>query len=243
MEESLLPNSFSVRWSPGDLAARNILVDDELSFRIIDCEFAHKTHFHKEDWLRLSVFSSGSFKEITSVKERLAEVEPWYHIYLYLRQTWLNKLIWKNSEYHCFAGEDLYNTLNLTGKYDADNESFSLLIRGILNASRNSLVEFSVEKKIRLQKEKELDSEKKLRLQKESELDSEKELRFHKESELNSEKEIRLQTERELDSEKGIRLQTERELDSEKKLRLQTERELDSEKKLRSQTESELESE
>ena len=49
MEDSLLPQSFSKRWSPGDLAARNILVDDELSFKIIDCEFAHKTHFHNED--------------------------------------------------------------------------------------------------------------------------------------------------------------------------------------------------
>jgi GT2 family glycosyltransferase len=226
LEESLLPQSFSVRWSPGDLATRNILVDDELSFRIIDCEFAHKTHFHKEDWLRLAVFSSGSFKEIASVKERLDQVEPWYHIYLYLRQTWLNRLIWKDYEYQCFAGKDLYNTLNLTGRFDTNNEGISLLIRGILDASRKSLVEISVEKEIRLQKESELDSEKELRLQKESELNSEKELRLQKEIELNSEKELRLQKESELDSEKELIFQIEKELDNEKHLKITKEAEL-----------------
>ena len=63
LEDSLLPKSFSVRWSPGDLAARNILIDDDLNIRIIDCEFAHQTHFHDEDWIRLAAFSSGNFKE------------------------------------------------------------------------------------------------------------------------------------------------------------------------------------
>ena len=55
LEDSLLPKSFSVRWSPGDLAARNILIDDNLNIKIIDCEFAHQTHFHDEDWIRLAV--------------------------------------------------------------------------------------------------------------------------------------------------------------------------------------------
>ena len=226
LEESLLPQSFSVRWSTGDLAARNILVGDDLNFRIIDCEFAHRTHFHDEDWIRLAVFSSGNFKETPSVKQRLDRVDPWYHIYLCLRQTWLNRTIWQNDEYKHFASEDLYTTLKLTESFGTFNKNDSLLIHGILDASRKSIINISEEKEIRIQKENELDAEREFRLQKENELDAEREFRLQRENELDAEKELRVQKESELDDEKLSKLQKENELDAEKQIRLSKEEEL-----------------
>ena len=243
LEESLLPQSFSVRWSPGDLAARNILVGDDLNFRIIDCEFAHQTHFHDEDWIRLAVFSSGNFKETPSVKQRLDRVDPWYHIYLYLKQTCLNRKIWQNDHYHHFVSEDLYTILKLTESFGTNNKKVSLLIHGVLEAARRSLNEISIEIDIRIQKENELDTEKQLRLSKENELDAEKQLRLSKESELDAEKQLRLSKESELDAEKQLRLSKESELDAEKQLRLSKESELASEKQLRVQKENELDAE
>ena len=198
LEDSLLPKSFSVRLSPGDLAARNILVDNHLNFRIIDCEFAHKTHFHEEDWVRLAVFSSGNFKGTPSVNQRLDQVDPWYHIYLCLRQTWLNRTIWQNDDYQDFASYDLYTILKLTESFGTNNKNVSLLIHRILDAAQKSLNEITIEKKIRIQKENELDAEKQLRLSKESELDAEKEFRVQIENELDAEKQLRVQKENEL---------------------------------------------
>jgi glycosyltransferase involved in cell wall biosynthesis len=242
LEDSLFPKSFSIRWSPGDLAARNILIDNELNFRIIDCEFAHKTHFHDEDWIRLVVFSADSFKEIPSVREILDRVDPWYHIYLYLRQTFLNRTIWQNDEYQNFASEDLYTILKLTKSFSTNSTNISLLIRGIIEASRKSLIEISEEKHTRLQKEKELNTAKQVRSQKESELDAEKQLSSQKESELDAEKQLRSQKESELNAEKQLRSQKESELDAEKQLRFQKESELDAEKQLRLTKEAELHS-
>ena len=243
LEDSLLPKSFSVRWSPGDLAARNILVDNEHNFRIIDCEFAHQTHFHDEDWIRLAVFSSGNFKETPSLKQRLEQVDPWYHIYLPLRQTWLNRTIWQNDEYQHFASEDLHTVLKLTESFGTNNKNVSLLIHGVLDAARRSLNEISIEKDSRIQKEKELAAEKQLALSKQRKLDQEKQLRLSKQSELDAEKQLRLSKESELDAEKQLRLSKESELDAEKQLRLSKESELASEKQLRVQKENELDAE
>jgi glycosyltransferase involved in cell wall biosynthesis len=240
LEDSLLPQFFSKRWSPGDLAARNILIDDNLNIRIIDCEFAHQTHFHDEDWIRLAVFSSGSFKATPSVEKRLERVKPWYHIYLWLRQTWLNRTIWQNDDYKHFASEDLYTVLKLTESFGTNNKNVSLLIHGVLEAAQISLNEISIENDIRIQKENELDAEKQLRLSKENELDAEKQLRLSKENELDAEKQLRLSKENELDAEKQLRLSKERELASEKELRLQKEDDLNCERQSRLSLENEL---
>ena len=147
LEYSLPDQPFSVRWSPGDLAARNILVDNHLNFRIIDCEFAHKTHFHEEDWVRLAVFSSGNFKGTPSVNQRLDQVDPWYHIYLCLRQTWLNRTIWQNDDYQDFASYDLYTILKLTESFGTNNKNVSLLIHRILDAAQKSVNEITRKKR------------------------------------------------------------------------------------------------
>ena len=240
LEDSLLPQSFSKRWSPGDLAARNILIDDNLNLRIIDCEFAHQTHFHDEDWIRLAAFCSGNFKETPSVKQRLEQVDPWYHIYLCLRQTWLNRTIWQDDDYKHFASEDLYTVLKLTESFGTNNKNVSLLIHGVLEAARRSLNEISIEKDSRIEKENELDAEKQLRLSKENELDAEKQLRLSKENELEVEKELRLQKENELEAEKQLRVQRESELDVERLLKRKIQDELNSKKQIRLSLENEL---
>ena len=240
LEDSLLPKSFSVRLSTGDLSARNILVDNDLNFRIIDCEFAYKTHFHEEDWVRLAVFSSANFKGTPSVNQRLEQVDPWYHIYLFLRQTWLNRTIWHNDDYKDFASYDLYTILKLTERFGTNNKNVSLLINRVLDADRKSLKDIIIEKEIRIQKENELDAERQLRLSKENEFDAEKEFRVQIENELDAEKQLRVQIENELDAEKQQRVQIENELDVEKQLRVQKENELDAEKQLRLYKEKEL---
>ena len=240
LEDPLLPKSFSIRWSPGDLAARNILIDDDLNIRIIDCEFAHQTHFHDEDWIRLAAFSSGNFKETPSVKQRLEQVDPWYHIYLCLRQTWLNRTIWQDDDYKHFASEDLYTVLKLTESFGTNNKNVSLLIHGVLEAAQISLNEISIEKDIRIEKENELDAEKEFRLQRENELDAEKQLRVQRENELDAEKQLRFSKENELDAEKQLRLSKESELASEKELRFQKEDDLNCERQSRLSLENEL---
>ncbi len=56
------------RWSNGDLAARNILVSKDGQFRIIDWEFAKKTHFADEDWVRLKFYSKLTIKIMLAFK-------------------------------------------------------------------------------------------------------------------------------------------------------------------------------
>ncbi len=40
------------RWTNGDLIARNVLVDEQGAVRLVDYEFAARTHFFAEDWWR-----------------------------------------------------------------------------------------------------------------------------------------------------------------------------------------------
>ena len=82
----------TIRWSTGDLAARNILVNKNNDFRIVDCEFAWKTHFHQEDWVRLSKFSVGKFSEhpfVTGISDKITFPVKLIN---FLKQTNLNPL-------------------------------------------------------------------------------------------------------------------------------------------------------
>ena len=73
IKESLLPYlreksaSFApkIRWSNGDMAARNIILSENGDFRIIDCEFAQRTHFFDEDWVRLRRYSHPPFSSLS----------------------------------------------------------------------------------------------------------------------------------------------------------------------------------
>jgi GT2 family glycosyltransferase len=53
-----LAGPFRIRWTNGDLIPRNVLVDQEGNVRLVDYEFAARTHFFAEDAWRWRTFSS-----------------------------------------------------------------------------------------------------------------------------------------------------------------------------------------
>lgn len=175
----------TIRWSTGDLAARNVLVNDSLDFRIIDCEFAHKTHFHDEDWIRLSSFSNPKFNNLPVIKEKLGTIAPFLTVYHLLRQTILNQHIHTGPTYKNFAGADLLRAILHTQEYSVvDSEKKPFLVKGISTAiqnSANALAKERVQKKIL---DEILDKEKECRSTIESELALEKLNSANKESRL-----------------------------------------------------------
>lgn len=101
----------TIRWSQGDLAARNILVNANNDFRIIDCEFATNTHFHEEDWLRLSKFSAGKFCKHPFVRGISQEITFPVKLINLLKQTNLNRLVHSKLDYNFYLNQDTFDTL------------------------------------------------------------------------------------------------------------------------------------
>jgi glycosyltransferase involved in cell wall biosynthesis len=89
------------RWTNGDFIDRNLLINKDGEIVIIDTEFAQKTHFPKEDWLRFNAFSLIR-KEIrkTDFIPQGQELS-FYSLYFWVRQLML---------------EDKIRDLNLTPK-------------------------------------------------------------------------------------------------------------------------------
>ena len=81
------------RWSPGDLAARNILVNSEYNFKLIDLEFSSFTHFFDEDWIRLFHFSLSNFKNIESILPVKNDWSSLIWIYHYFKQIYLYSFV------------------------------------------------------------------------------------------------------------------------------------------------------
>ena len=110
--------NLTVRWSQGDLSARNILVNGQNDFKIIDCEFASKTHFHQEDWLRLGNFSKGKFCEHPFVAESLKKSTLSLDLIHLLKQTFLNRRVHILKDYEFYLKKDLFYTLYKTTKLE-----------------------------------------------------------------------------------------------------------------------------
>ena len=53
-----LSGPYHTRWTNGDLIPRNVLADGNGNVRLIDYEFAKRTHFFQEDWWRWRSFST-----------------------------------------------------------------------------------------------------------------------------------------------------------------------------------------
>jgi hypothetical protein len=79
-----LPKS---RWTNGDFLPRNILVDGNDNVRLIDYEFAQRTHFFGEDWWRWRTYSSfqSESRDIPALREG-TDNGPWLEAYFILRQ-------------------------------------------------------------------------------------------------------------------------------------------------------------
>ena len=121
----------SLRYSPGDLAARNVLLKEEGEFRIIDCEFAEITHFHEEDIIRIATFSLDSFKKLKIVKEKFMKVPNAMNAYFWIRQCYLDSRVNSREEYLKYAQENLKNIdRELYFKYKGDGTG-SIILNGI----------------------------------------------------------------------------------------------------------------
>ncbi|MBI2517713.1 MAG: glycosyltransferase [Opitutae bacterium] len=94
LEEQILPRLYArlavaspaTRWSNGDFISANLLVAPGGETRLIDLEFAARTHFHAEDAVRFHVLSSiaRAHPEWFSTVQPLPG--PAWHLYFWLRQ-------------------------------------------------------------------------------------------------------------------------------------------------------------
>jgi glycosyltransferase involved in cell wall biosynthesis len=138
--------NLTVRWSQGDLSARNILVNEQKDFKIIDCEFASKTHFHQEDWLRLGNFSKGKFCEHPFVAESLKKSTLSLELIHLLKQTYLNRRVHILKDYEFYLKKDLFYTLYKTTNFEKFKSFFLQSIftyYNVLNISLDEEISFN----------------------------------------------------------------------------------------------------
>jgi hypothetical protein len=73
------------RWTNGDLIALNVLVDPRGGLRLVDYEFASRTHFYAEDWWRWRSLSKLPPEALDLPGSHMASTEPWLEAYSILR--------------------------------------------------------------------------------------------------------------------------------------------------------------
>ncbi len=97
--ESITP---STRWTNGDFTAHNVIISTDEHARLIDYEFAHKTHFPSEDQWRWLTFSglpnNGS---ITAAHFTHEAIPPWLEIFFWTRQLVLRHVTALPEIAHC----------------------------------------------------------------------------------------------------------------------------------------------
>ncbi len=74
----------STAWSNGDFIARNIILDPSGRARLIDYEFARRTHFPAGDWFRMGHFSQLPESVNLENLPGLANLPPWLEIRCWL---------------------------------------------------------------------------------------------------------------------------------------------------------------
>ena len=147
IEKFLFIKPPSIRWSSGDLSARNILVNTkQKTFRIIDCEFSSYTHFHEEDWFRLTIFCNEKFRKSKSLEKLLNNLNPLWETFLVLKQILLNKYIHKSDDYARHVTNDLIRSI-FTANSKTNQQDFKkpLIADGLLNMQNHFLNLLSIE--------------------------------------------------------------------------------------------------
>ena len=217
IEENLQGLSFTTRISNGDLAARNVLVDENENFKIIDAEFAKETHFHNEDWVRLAKFSGKDFAENKFLQNQLKAIEPVFELILNLRQTILNKSVHTEENYINHTIHDLSNCLwGSKSLKDCKNKNLSLLIEGIRNNIHNSEKELNIKNEVTNLLQSQLVKEKDATLLLQDQLKQEKGTINKLQSQLNQEKDATLLLLDQLKQEKGTINKLQSQLNQEK---------------------------
>ena len=82
-----LTGPFHTRWTNGDLIPRNVLVDQQGQVRLVDYEFANRTHFFAEDGWRWRAFSNlpAEMRDLPGLGVSLSK-EPWLEVFFLLKQ-------------------------------------------------------------------------------------------------------------------------------------------------------------
>jgi GT2 family glycosyltransferase len=119
------------RWSNGDLAARNILVSKDGQFRIIDWEFAKKTHFADEDWVRLKFYSKPQLKSCLLSSKYKIENQDFFDVFFWLKQLYLDYQVHTDCDVDDYLQVNLTNAFLNTKFLNPCDESKSLLLEGI----------------------------------------------------------------------------------------------------------------
>ncbi|HVU16340.1 MAG TPA: glycosyltransferase [Candidatus Didemnitutus sp.] len=94
LRDSILPQLFArlsthpcvTRWSNGDFLSSNLLVSDRGEPRLIDFEFAGRTHFFPEDAVRFQALSPAAAREPALFASELPTVGVAWHLFFWLRQ-------------------------------------------------------------------------------------------------------------------------------------------------------------
>ena len=241
IEENLQGLSFTTRISNGDLAARNVLVDENENFKIIDAEFAKETHFHNEDWVRLAKFSGKDFAENKFLQNQLKAIEPVFELILNLRQTILNKSVHTEENYINHTIHDLSNCLwGSKSLKDCKNKNLSLLIEGIRNNIHNSEKELNIKNEVTNLLQSQLVKEKDATLLLQDQLKQEKGTINKLQSQLNQEKDATLLLQDQLKQEKGTINKLQSQLNQEKDATLLLQDQLKQEKGIINQLQSQL---
>ena len=144
IKESLLPYlreksaSFApkIRWSNGDMAARNIILSENGDFRIIDCEFAQRTHFFDEDWVRLRRYSHPPFSSLSFFEKRLEKSMEFFGSYFWLRQALLDLKVHEKKSRSEFLKVNLSNACFGVNFDSSSRNDCSLIMSGISNQFR-----------------------------------------------------------------------------------------------------------
>ncbi|HYC71328.1 MAG TPA: glycosyltransferase [Opitutaceae bacterium] len=77
------------RWTNGDFSASNLLVDDGGEPRLVDLEFARRTHFFGEDAVRFNVLASAALGDDAPQLDAAEDADLAWHLYFWLRQVGL----------------------------------------------------------------------------------------------------------------------------------------------------------
>lgn len=132
------------RLSNGDLAARNILVNRESEFKVIDFEFGSYSHFADEDWFRLWRYSNDQFKNISFFENSINSNKEFYEPYFWLKQFSLDAIVHPGTEQQDFSKVNLSNAF--LSSFPSTDSSVPLLLQGLSDSyhrvERKHYIEF-----------------------------------------------------------------------------------------------------
>lgn len=112
--KAILVNSAPrTRWTNGDFITRNIIVGPDNSVRLVDYEFATRTHFFAEDWVRLITFSNLPASIHSKAVRELGDSRRAVSLYFWVRQLLLEGQIKTYNDFECASKRIAHEILGL----------------------------------------------------------------------------------------------------------------------------------